>query len=337
MTRIRKASPFSRLTTLFITTTTLLLSTTATAQSDATIKVASYFAEDHPQNVAIRDVFKPYVEAHSDMQIKIYPNSSLGDERQYTNGVRTGSIEMAISGMGLQTADPRIGFPEWPFLFSDYDQAQRLLNGPISQKIDPIFRKLGAEPLAWTANGFRVFSSNKKITSLDDFKGFKLRMPNLSLYVQVGQALGANVQTLGMSEVYPALEQGVVDGQDNPLATLYRSGWYEVQSHVLDSRHMFSPNVYLMNKRFYDALSDDDKAVIREAAQRAMEKEWALMRSTDAEIKDKLIAAGLEITEPSDAFHADMVAAMQPIYADFIQRYDWAEAWLDELHQQLEQ
>ncbi|RKR07645.1 tripartite ATP-independent transporter DctP family solute receptor [Kushneria sinocarnis] len=307
----------------------VLVTGQAYAQSSATIKVASYFAEEHPQNVAIREKFKPYVENHSDMKVKIYPNSSLGDERQYTNGVRTGSIEMAIAGMGLQTADPRIGFPEWPFLFENYDQAQSMLNGPVGEKIDPAFRELGVEPLAWTANGFRVFSSNRRIGSMEDFKGFKLRMPNLKLYVRVGQALGANVQTMGMSEVYPALEQGVVDGQDNPLATLYRSGWYEVQSNVLESRHMFSPNVYLMNKRFYDNLSEEDQKVIQEASHQAMEMEWQLMRDSAAEIKQKLKAAGLEVTEPDQQFHDRMVSAMQPIYDDFEQQYDWAGEWLD--------
>ncbi|WP_277811841.1 TRAP transporter substrate-binding protein [Chromohalobacter canadensis] len=295
------------------------------AQSTATIKVASYFAEDHPQNVAIREKFKPYVESHSDMQVKIYPNSSLGDERQYTNGVRTGSIEMAIAGMGLQTAKPQIGFPEWPFLFEDYDQAQSMLNGPVGEKIDPYFRELGVEPLAWTANGFRVFSSKEKIDSMDDFDGFKLRMPNLELYVEVGQALGANVQTMGMSEVYPALEQGVIDGQDNPLATLYRSGWYEVQNNVLESRHMFSPNVYLMNQQFYDNLSDSEQDVIQEASRQSMEMEWNLMRESASDIKDKLEKAGLEVTEPSQALHDEMVKAVQPIYDDFYSQYDWAE------------
>lgn len=310
---------------LLVMASAVVIAVDSQAQSTATIKVANYFAQDHPQNVALRDKFVTYVEDNSDMSVQVFPNSELGDERQYTNGVRNGSIEMVVAGMGLQTAEPKIGFTEWPFLFETYDQANTLLNGEVGDEIEPLFRKLGTEPLGWTANGFRVFSSNSPITSMEDFEGLRLRMPNLAMYVDVGQALGANVQTLGFSEIFTALEQGVVDGQDNPYATLYNSGWYEVQSDVLESRHMFSPNIYLMNKEFFDNLSEEDQDVVKMAAEQSMELEWQLMQESEGEIKAKLQEEGLTIRMPSDEFRQNMINATDPLYDDFYAEYDWAE------------
>jgi len=322
---------------LLVTASAMMIALDSQAQSTATIKVANYFAEDHPQNVALRERFKTSVEENSDMSVQIFPNSELGDERQYTNGVRNGSIEMVVAGMGLQTAEPKIGFTEWPFLFETYDQANTLLNGVVGDEIEPLFRKLGTEPLGWTANGFRVISSNRPITRMEDFEGFRMRMPNLAMYVDVGQALGANVQTLGFSEIFTALEQGVVDGQDNPYATLYNSGWYEVQSDVLESRHMFSPNIYLMNKKFFDNLSEEDQDVIKLAAEEAMEMEWQLMQESEEDIKAKLKEEGLTIHMPSDDFRQNMVDAMDPLYEDFYEEYDWAKDLVNKVRTYSEQ
>jgi tripartite ATP-independent transporter DctP family solute receptor len=311
--------------------TAVFFAASGSAQAAETIKIAHYFAEDHPQNIALKEKFVPMVEKNTDFEVQIFPNSELGDERQYTNGVRNGSIEMVVAGMGLQTAEPKIGFTEWPFLFETYDQANNLLNGAVGDEIEPLFRKLGTEPLGWTANGFRVFSSNRPIENMEDFEGLRLRMPNLKLYVDVGQALGANVQTLGFSEVFTALEQGVVDGQDNPYATLYNSGWYEVQSDVLESRHMFSPNIYLMNKEFFDGLTAEDQEVIRTAAQESLELEWEMMKNSEEEIKAKLKEEGLNIRVPSEEFRQKMVDAVAPVYKDLYAKYDWAEALVNKV------
>lgn len=294
-----------------------------------TIKIANYYAENHPQNIALREEFVPYIKEHTGMDVEIYPNSALGAARQFTNGVRTGSIEMVIAGLELQQADPKIGFPEMPFLFADYKQADSLLNGPLGKLIEPSFERLGTVTLGWTANGFRDVSSNREITKMDDFKGLKLRMPNITLYVDLGTALGLSVQTMEISEVYTALEQKVVDGQDNPIQTLYNSGWYEVQSNVLQSHHMFSPAVYLMNKKFYQNLTEAEQQAVREASKRAMAREWELMENSDEKVKDALVAAGLTITTPSPEFRKAMQDAASPIYDKYTKKFPWMQEMLD--------
>lgn len=302
-------------------------------EGDKTIEIANYFAEEHPQNVALNEKFKPLVEENTDYTVEIFPNNELGDESQFTNSVRNGNVEMAIAGMGLQTAEPKIGAVEWPFLFENYDQANKVLNSEIGEEIGAEFEKLDAKLLGWTANGFRVVSSNQKVASMEDFQGLRLRMPDVPIFVNTGEALGASVQPMPMSEIFTALEQGVIDGQDNPYATLQESGWYEVQSDVLESRHMFSPNVYLMNLDFWNNLSEEEKTTIQNAADESSQYQWELAKESEEEVKNFLEEEGLEITVPDEAFKEEMVTAMDPVYEELYQKYDWAEEFINRINE----
>lgn len=307
-------------------------------EDTTTIKVAHYFAESHPQHIALEEEFVPAIEEATDgrISVELYPNSQLGAEEEFTNGVRNGSIEMVIAGMGLQNANPKIGALEWPFLFDDYNQARTALNGETGADIEEAFRELGVEPMGWTVNGFRVVSSNQSIESMEDFEGLDLRMPNFDVFVNTGEALGASVQPMPLSEVFTALEQGVIDGQENPYPTLLESGFYEVQSHVLESNHMFSPNVYLMNSEFFDNLSEEDQQVIQEAAQGAADYQWELALESEEEIKEELETAGLTIIQPDEQFKQDMRDAMEPVYEDFYEQYDWAEDFINTIESSTE-
>ncbi|MFX0560477.1 TRAP transporter substrate-binding protein [Tepidibacillus infernus] len=305
----------------------------ATSDGVQKIKIANYFAEDHPQNIALKEKFKKIVEEKTNgkVVVEIYPSNQLGDEAQFTNGVRNGTVEMAITGMGLQTANPKIGAVEWPYLFDNYDHAKKALDGEVGDEIEAEFRKLGVEPLAWTVNGFRVISANRSIKSMDDFKGFRLRMPNIPIFVNTGKALGTSVQPLPLSEVFTALEQKVIDGQENPYATLKASGFYEVQTSVLESNHMFSPNVYLMNKKLFDGFDKETQQIILEAAQESANYEWELLLKSENEVKDFLKEKGLEIIVPDAAFKEQMVKAMDPVYQDLYKQFDWAEAFVQKV------
>jgi len=288
-----------------------------------TIKVANYFAENHPQNVALREKFKPMVEKNSKgtLKVEIYANSKLGAEKEFYDGVRNGTIEMGIPGMIMQSDIPRMAIPELPFLFKDWKHAKSVLTGPLGEEIaKDVESKHGVKVLAWSANGFRMVSSNKPIVKMEDFKGFRLRMPNIPNYIALGKSWGANVTPLPISEVFTALEQKVVDGQENPIATLRASGWYEVQKYVLESRHMFSPNVYVINVNFWKNLTPEQQKVVEEAAKVAAEYEWELLEKSEAADKKFLEEKGLKFTTPNEQFLKQMTAAAQPIYEDFYKK-----------------
>lgn len=301
-------------------------------EGEIKIKVAHYFAEGHPQHKALEEEFVPYVEEKTDgkVTVEVYPNSELGAEDEYTNGVRNGSIEMVVAGMGLQEAEAKIGTLEWPYLFDDYEEAKTSLDGEVGEEIGDEFRKLDVEPIGWTANGFRAISSNDTIESMDDLKGLKLRMPEYHVYERTGEAMGVSVQPMPISEIFTALEQGVVDGQENPLATFKESGFYEVQSDVLESNHMFSPNVYLINADFMDNLDEDIQKIVRDGAKNAADYEWELMESEEDDIKSELESEGITITEPDDQFKQELEDTIKDkVYEDLLEKHDWAEEFLE--------
>ncbi|MGG0792113.1 TRAP transporter substrate-binding protein [Peribacillus simplex] len=293
-----------------------------------TIKVANYFAENHPQNIALKEKFKKMVEKESngELEVRIYANSTLGAEKEFYDGVRNGTIEMGVPGLIMQSDIPKMGVPEWPFLFRDYDHVKKVLNGPIGEELtEELDPKHGVTPLAWSANGFRMFSSNRPIKSMKDFDGLRLRMPNIPNYIKLGESLGANVSPLPISEVFTALEQKVVDAQDNPIATLRSSGWNEVQSDVLESKHMFSPNIYIINSKFYKGLTKEQQKIIQKAAKESAAYEFELMEKSYEDDKAYLKDNGIKFTTPDEDFLEKMLKASQPVYDDVFKENDWAE------------
>ncbi|MFB4165374.1 TRAP transporter substrate-binding protein [Alteribacillus sp. JSM 102045] len=304
-----------------------------------TVKVANYFAADHPQNVALEEKFKPLVEENSNgsLEVEIYPDSQLGAEEEFYEGVRNGTIEMGIPGMIMQSSVDKLGVPEWPFLFEDYEHVQNVLNGEIGEELtEDLEEQHGVRALAWSANGFRMFSSNKTLESIVDFDGLRLRMPNIPNYIELGEQLGANVSPLAISEVFTGLEQGVIDAQDNPIATLRASGWYEVQTDVLESRHMFSPNMYVINSDFWNGLSEEEHQVIEEASKEAAEYEFEVMQKSYEEDKEYLEGEGITFTEPSDEFKQSMQESAEPMYDAFYEEYDWAEDLVERIREEAE-
>lgn len=296
-------------------------------ESTYTIKVANYFASDHPQNIALREKFKPMAEEGSGgtLKVQIYDNSKLGAEKEFYDGVRNGTIEMGIPGMIMQADIPKLAVGEWPFLFKDYEHAKSVLNGPIGDELTEDLEKVhGVKALAWSANGFRMFSSNRPLKSIEDFQGLRLRMPNIPNYIKLGQLLGANVTPLPFSEVFTALEQRVVDGQDNPIATLKASGWYEVQSDVLESKHMFSPNLYIINSKLWNKLTPKQQKAIQEAATASAEYEWELMEQSYEEDKQFLQEKGIKFTSVDEEYRRKLQEAVQPLYDEIFQQNDWA-------------
>lgn len=293
-----------------------------------TIKVANYFAEDHPQNVALREKFKPLVEKNSGgtLKVQIFENNKLGGEQQFYTGVRNGTIEMALPGMIMQADVPKMGVPEWPYLMRDYKHAKSVLSGPIGKELAADLEKThGVHVLAWSVNGFRMFSTSKPVSSMPDFKGLRLRMPNSPVFVKIGQHLGSNVSPMPLSEVFTAMEQKVVDGQDNPIGVVRSSGFYEVQTHILESRHSFSPNILIVSKKFWDKLNDTQKKVVQDAATEYAAYQWDLSeKSYDAD-KKFLMEKKMKFVTPDANFRQQMEKAVQPIYDEYYGKYPWGK------------
>ena len=265
------------------------------------IKVANWYAPGHPVNIALKEKFIPMVKegTQGKVEVFIYDSSQLGGEREFTEGVRIGTIEMAITGGILTASYPKIGILELPYVFRDYEHVQKTLNGSVGEEFVAEYKKAGIRVMGWMANGFRVISNSKRpINSLKDVPGLRLRMPENKVYVETGKALGFSVVTMGMPEVFNALKQGVMDGQENPFSTLWASGWWEVQKYVAVSYHLFSYNGVSINEKFFQALPKEYQAVLTKAARVAGDYEFKLLQDDEKDVIKKLQDKGLQISRP---------------------------------------
>lgn len=298
------------------------------------LKLGHYNSDTHSSNVALNEYFKKTVEEKTQgrYEIRIYPNNQLGGEDQIVNGLRNGTIEMGITGLLLQNVDPIFGVWEWPYLFKDNYQAQKVFQSPIAQQIGDKMQQYGIKLLAYGMNGFRVISSNKKIEKFDDFKGLRLRVPLNTLFVDWAKAMNINAQSMPLSEVFTALEQKVIDGQENPYALIKESGLYEVQKYIIQSNHIFSPGLLQISLKTWNKLSDEDKKIFEEAAKLYQQKQWDLAIQAEQDVKKFLAEHGKEIIIPTENFQNDMLNASQQLYQNFYKKYPWGEEIIQKIN-----
>lgn len=291
------------------------------------IKLGHYNSDSHPSNIALKEYFKKTIEEKTNhrYEIRIYPNNQLGGEDQIVNGLRNGTIEAGITGLLLQNVDPIFGVWEWPYLFKDNQEAKKVLESPIAKDIGEKMEKYGIKLLAYGMNGFRVISSNKKIEKFDDFKGLRLRVPLNSLFVDWANAMHINPQSMPLSEVFTALEQKVIDGQENPYMLIKDSGLYEVQKYIIQTNHIFSPGLLQMSLKTWNKMSKEDQDIFLEAAKLYQEKEWELAMKMEQETKEFLEKSNKEIIIPSEQFKEDMLKASESLYDNFYKKYDWSK------------
>lgn len=311
---------------------TLMFSSSAFAKT--IIKIGHYNSDIHPSHIALQEYFKKTIEEKTEgrYEIRLFPNNQLGGEDQIVNGLRNGTIEGGITGLLLQNVDPIFGVWEWPYLFKDNTEAKKVLESPIAKEIGDKMEKYGIKLLAYGMNGFRVISSNKKLEKFDDFKGLRLRVPLNSLFVDWANSMNINPQSMPLSEVFTALEQKVIDGQENPYMLIKDSGLYEVQKYIIQTNHIFSPGLLQLSLKTWNKMSKEDQEIFLEAAKLYQEKEWELAIKTEQEVKDFFTKNGKEVIIPDESFKADMVKASDNLYQNFYKKYDWSKAAIERIN-----
>ena len=283
-----------------------------------TIKLPHCYSEGHPLTDTLENYFKPELESRSGgrLVVDLYPNSTLATEEQIYEGLRNNTYEMGVVGTIFQDRIPSVATFQLPFLFNDFDQAKKAL-----YEEDYGHQLIGDVPsLGFTVNGivpdgFRVMTLNKKVESLADLKGLKLRMPNLEVMVNIGNCLGCAVTPMAMTEVFSALEQKVIDGQENPPSTIRTQGWYEIQDYLLVSNHVFTSLFLCANSNFYNSLDSELQGILDEVISSA--KIWDSAKEKAQEDLDYMATeGGIEVYYPSDAFKQEMIDATASMYDD---------------------
>lgn len=250
------------------------------------------------------------------MKIQVYPNSTLGGDRELIECAQDGSIPFVVQNTAPQVSFiPELCVFDLPCVFSTIEETRETVDNPeFREKIDPLYEKAGLKLLGISDQGFRVMSTNKKIESLDDFKGQKIRTMENSYHLAFWKAINANPTPMTFSEVYIGLQQGTIDAQENPYEDIVSSKFYEQQDYVVETNHLPHLITLIVSQDFYNSLEPEKQAVIDEAAEIALEYS---REQSDERIDGKIAAiveSGTEIVPVSDELRQEMIEASQSVY-----------------------
>jgi tripartite ATP-independent transporter DctP family solute receptor len=294
----------------------------ATAAAQTTMKISISIAQNSHQGIAI-DTFAKEVEKRTGGRYKVQPfySGSLGGERESIEAVQLGTQELTFSSSGpVPNFVPEAKILDIPFLFRDKAHARAVLDGPIGQEMLAKFDSKGFKALAWGENGIRHMTNSKRaVNAPEDLKGLKMRTMENPVHVAAYKGLGIVTTPMAFPEVFTALQQGTVDGQENPLSVIMSAKLDQVQKHLTLTGHVYSPGIFLMNKASFDKLSAADKQAFLDAAKEGVKANRARVDEDDAKGVTELRSKGMNVVEHVDK--AKFVAMLGPVNAEFEKQF----------------
>jgi tripartite ATP-independent transporter DctP family solute receptor len=292
------------------------------ASAQTTMKISISVAQNSHQGVAI-DTFAREVEKRTNGRYKVQPfySGSLGGERESIEAVQLGTQELTFTSTGpVPNFVPEARILDIPFLFRDKAHARAVLDGPIGQEMLGKFDAKGFKALAWGENGVRHMTNNKRpVNGPDDLKGLKMRTMENPVHVTAYKGLGIVTTPMAFPEVFTALQQGTVDGQENPLSVIMSAKFEQVQKHLSLTGHVYSPAVFLMGKAEFDKLSAADKQAFLESAREAVKANRARVDEDDAKGVAELRSKGMQVVENLDK--SRFVSTLAPVNAEFEKQF----------------
>ncbi|MBQ6039131.1 MAG: TRAP transporter substrate-binding protein [Bacteroidaceae bacterium] len=258
------------------------------------------------------------------MKIQVYPNSVVGGDRELLESCKDGDIPFVVQNTAPQvTFMPDIAVFDMPMLFDSIAHVRRTVDHPaFLQRISTVYKQAGYELLGFADQGFRVMTTNKRVQTLDDFKGQKIRTMENPYHLQFWKQLGANPTPMTFSEVYIGLQQGTIDAQENPYEVIVSNKLYEQQDYVVETNHLPHLISLIVSEKFMSRLSDSQKQIIREAA--AIAKDYARQQS-DERIASRIRmieASGTTIISLSPEMKQEMRRLSEPVYQHIRQQVD---------------
>ena len=304
-----------------IVAVSLLAALSSSAFAQNSMKISISIGQNSHQGIGI-DTFAKEVEKRTGGRIKIQPfySGSLGGERESIEAVQLGTQELTLTSTGpVPNFVPETRILDIPFLFRDKAHAHAVLDGPIGQELLTKFDAKGMKALAWAENGVRHMTNNRRaVNTPEDLKGLKMRTMENPVHIAAYKGFGIITTPMAFPEVFTALQQGTVDGQENPLSVIMAAKFEQVQKYMSLTGHVYSPAVILMNKAAYDKLSAADKQAFMEAAKEAVKANRARVAEDDAKGVTELRAKGMQIVEVDKA---KFVSALTAVNADFEKQF----------------
>ncbi|WP_281974326.1 TRAP transporter substrate-binding protein [Halobacillus litoralis] len=279
-----------------------------------TWKLGHLSNEDHQWNKTA-EKFAELVDEKTDgkLQIEIYPNEQLGSETEVLNGIEAGTVDMTISGETMQNWAPEAALMAAPYAFKGEDHLKSVVEGDIGADIESSIKEnVGVTPLYYHMRAPRNLTSNQPIETPADLEGFKMRVPNVPLFMDTWEAAGARPQVMDFSEVFTGLQQGVIDGQENPVDLIQSAGFSEVQDYVNKTEHVYSWIYVVVGNEQFESLDEETQKAVQEAAAEAQSFGMDLYKSETEKITQELKDAGMEFVEvDQDAFSEAMKPAVE--------------------------
>jgi tripartite ATP-independent transporter DctP family solute receptor len=264
------------------------------------------------------------------MDLKLYPSAQLGKGRELMEGLMIGSVDMTVTGGApIGWYFPEYGAVEAPFVFRDYEHMDRVLNGEAGEEVKGAFlHRRGIRILGWWHRGPRYLTtSDRRVTSPEDLRGLKLRVPELPAYIEAWRLLGTNPTPITLSEAFMALKLGVVEGQENPLETIHTNSFHEVQKYVMRTQHLLGFYMVSISEATYQGLSQQDRDTIAETVEQAGHLEHELMTKYEQEYEQHMKKAGLEFVDVNrEAFRRQVVEQLPRRFED-----EWAPGFYERI------
>ena len=288
--------------------------------------------ERHPYHLgAVK--FKEIVEKETggNVEIKLFPNNQLGTgERAHIEGLQLGTIDIVVTSTGpLSGFERKFMLFDFPFLFRDRAHAFKVLDGEIGQHVLGLLEKQGIKGLAWYENGFRHLTNSKhEVLTPEDVQGLKLRTMENEVHMAIWKAMGADPTSMAWGEVFTALQQGTVDGQENPIPIIYTQKVYEVQKYLSLTGHVFSPAMLLMSKGEFDSLPQEYQTIVLKAAKESAVLQREMIAYMENEQIEKLKEAGMVVSYPDKTLFLE---ATKIVYKEFKAELGEAEKFLDKI------
>ncbi|AFP32241.1 MULTISPECIES: TRAP transporter substrate-binding protein [Marinobacter] len=255
------------------------------------------------------------------VNIELYPNASLGDERTLLEGMQIGTVDMGVITNGpVANFVEEMAVFELPFLFPSPQAAYDVLDGPIGQELLDKLSEVNLKGLAYAERGFRnLTNSERPVNTPEDMKGLRIRVMENPVYVDTFRALGANAIPMAWTEALTAMQQNTIDGQENPANVIHSFKLYETQDYMTLSRHTYAPAIFVMGMPVWNKLPEAAQAVVLQAAQEAAEHERQVNAEMEFQQLAELREAGMQINDTPDikAFQAAVV----PVYEKYGEKF----------------
>ncbi len=280
--------------------------------------------EDHPVGQAAR-YFAKLVEERTGGRVTIqtFGNGVLGSEPDMQASVQAGFIDIMIGPTpNLVGVVPEFMIYDLPFFYKDFAAVDAVMDGAVGERLFSLLKeKTGIVGLAWWDNGFRhMTNAIRPVNTVEDMAGLNIRVIPNPLFIATWKALGTNPTPLPWPELYAALENHAVDGQETPYALIYTAKFYEVQKYLTKTGHVYTPFVLLASQKWFGSLSEEDKAIVMEAAKESATFQRKISRDLAADLEQQLVDKGFEIIDPTPEALAAMRERVAPVVKEYSEK-----------------